>query len=434
MIRTRLPAGFQIHPQALLEASLPCWLAMNSSKNELTPHRWLYAANPTHVVRGSDEKVLEATWSLARAAWGNTTLPEIPIGIGYLSYDLGRQFETLHSTRPEPSVWADLEFRFYDALCLVDLTGAEIFAQTESASRRLIATLSLPRQMTNQKTWTLGPWVELEPATRHLKAVSTALEYIHAGDIYQVNLARRLQTVWPEQTGYQASLELALRLTATAPAPFAFWFADHDRNCALIGNSPERFLRVTPDQWVETSPIKGTRRQHPDDDPEKMVAELLASEKDRAEHVMIVDLERNDLGRVCQTGSVGVFSLCQVISLPTVHHLVSTIRGQLRPEIGLAALLRATFPGGSVTGAPKIRAMEIIDELEPACRGPYTGATGWLGAAGDLDLALAIRTADYQQGRFSLWVGGGIVADSHPEDELAETWAKAAAFIQLSRG
>ena len=147
---------------------------------------------------------------------------------------------------------------------------------------------------------------------------------------------------------------------------------------------------------------------------------------------MIVDLERNDLGRVCRAGSVVVEDLTRVLALPTVFHLVSTVRGTLRADVGLAALLRATFPGGSVTGAPKQRAMEIIEELEPVRRGPYTGATGWLGAAGDLDLAIAIRTALVRNGRLTLSVGGGIVADSRADAELAETIAKAAAFTALA--
>jgi para-aminobenzoate synthetase component 1 len=149
---------------------------------------------------------------------------------------------------------------------------------------------------------------------------------------------------------------------------------------------------------------------------------------------MIVDLERNDLGRVCETGSVAPVDLFQPLALPTVHHLVSTVRGRLRPEVGLPELLAATFPGGSITGAPKLRAMQIIDELEPARRGPYTGATGWLGAAGDLDLAVAIRTAWVRGGALTVWVGGGVVADSDPEAELDETRVKAEAFRRLCEG
>jgi para-aminobenzoate synthetase component 1 len=146
---------------------------------------------------------------------------------------------------------------------------------------------------------------------------------------------------------------------------------------------------------------------------------------------MIVDLERNDLGRVCRTGSVEVAGVCRVVALPTVFHMVSTVRGRLRADVGLAALMAATFPGGSITGAPKRRAMQIVDELEPVARGPYTGAAGWLGAAGDLDLCIAIRTALVRAGRLSLSVGGGVVIDSTPEAELAETEVKARAFARV---
>jgi para-aminobenzoate synthetase component 1 len=251
------------------------------------------------------------------------------------------------------------------------------------------------------------------------------LEYLAAGDTYQVNLARRLST--PFAGGADAAVELAAVLRARAPAPHAAFIAAAAGDAWLIGNSPERFLALDGRGAVETRPIKGT---HPRGGPEARAA-LLASPKDRAEHVMIVDLERNDLGRVCRTGSVVVDGVARVLELPTVLHLVSPVRGALRPHVGLAALLAATFPGGSITGAPKRRAMEIIDELEPAARGPYTGATGWLGAAGDLDLAVAIRTALVAEGRLSLSVGGGIVADSVPEAEWAETETKAAAFRGL---
>jgi para-aminobenzoate synthetase component 1 len=256
--------------------------------------------------------------------------------------------------------------------------------------------------------------------------VARALEYVRAGDIYQVNLARRLGcATGPDGAALGAALWM--RLERDAPAAHAFWMADGEIGAALVGNSPERFLRRLVDGTVEACPIKGTRpRDHASG--AGGAARLLASAKDRAEHVMIVDLERNDLGRICRTGTVEVAKLCRVLALPTVLHLESTVRGRLRPEVGLPELLRATFPGGSVTGAPKLRAMEIIEELEPARRGPYTGATGWLGAAGDLDLAVAIRTALIRDGRLTLWVGGGVVADSTPAGELAETWDKARAF------
>ena len=190
------------------------------------------------------------------------------------------------------------------------------------------------------------------------------------------------------------------------------------------------FLHVLPQpdgsRTVVTRPIKGTRPKR-----DGLDRELHDSAKDQAELNMIVDLERNDLGRVCEIGSVRVTRPREIESHPTVYHGAATIEGRLRSDVGFVDLLRATFPGGSITGAPKIRAMEIIAELETAARGPYTGATGWLGAAGDLDLAIAIRTALVRDDRLTLWVGGGIVIDSSPEDELRETIAKAQAFARL---
>jgi para-aminobenzoate synthetase component 1 len=200
---------------------------------------------------------------------------------------------------------------------------------------------------------------------------------------------------------------------------------------ALVANSPERFLRVSGRQ-VETRPIKGTRRRGTG-----QRAALLRSEKDRAEHVMIVDLMRNDLGRVCRTGSVEVTELARVVSYPTLLHMVSTVSGQLRAGIGLADLLRATFPGGSITGAPKQRAMEVIAEIEPFARGPYTGAFGRIGPVDPepskgaglvLDLAMTIRSATCTPGGVRLGVGGGIVADSTAASEWAEMQLKARAF------
>jgi anthranilate/para-aminobenzoate synthase component I len=266
------------------------------------------------------------------------------------------------------------------------------------------------------------------PADLYLDGVRRVLEYLRAGDAYQVNLARRLSASCQDGD----PVWLAATLRQRAPAPHAAWIAAADGGGYLVGNSPERFLAVGADGAVETRPIKGTRPRAGTGDADRAgAAALAASEKDRAEHVMIVDLERNDLGRVCRTGSVEVGAVARVVALPTVFHLVSTVRGRLRPGVGLAALLAATFPGGSITGAPKRRAMQIIDELEPVPRGPYTGATGWLGAAGDLDLAVAIRTALVAGGRLSLSVGGGVVIDSTPESELAETEVKARAFARL---
>ena len=198
----------------------------------------------------------------------------------------------------------------------------------------------------------------------------------------------------------------------------------------IASGSPERFLaRRDRTARIETRPIKGTRPRtgEPAIDAAR-AADLAAHPKDAAEHLMIVDLERNDLGRVARTGSVTVDRLAYVVELPGLYHLVSTVSAQLRADVDWAALLRATFPGGSITGAPKIRALEIIDELEPARRGPYCGALGWFGSGGAFELAIAIRVATLVGGELRLHVGGGIVADSDPAAELAETEDKAAGW------
>jgi para-aminobenzoate synthetase component 1 len=256
-----------------------------------------------------------------------------------------------------------------------------------------------------------------------LNAVRRVIDYIRAGDCFQVNLAQRLlhpNTVPP--------LELYRRLRECNPAPFAGYF---DMGEFIVASaSPERFVCVHGRE-VETRPIKGTRPRGttPEDDAAR-AAELLASEKDRAENVMIIDLLRNDLGRVCAYGSVRVDSVCRLESYQTVHHLVSEVRGQLRPGLGPIDLLRASFPGGSVTGAPKVRAMEVIAELEPTARGPYCGSLGYIGFDGTMDTNILIRTFTIGKGWIQFPVGGGIVADSTPEGEYAETLDKAEGLVR----
>jgi anthranilate synthase component 1 len=403
------------------QGRLPVWL-VSPGDDDLGVALEAVACDPVRVVR-DDPAALEAAWHEERATWGAAG-PGVPIAAGFLSYELGRRWEPVRGpalTTP----WPALEFRFYDAWWVRRGDHAEIWSRDEAAAARLRARLDAPVEESAQPA--LGPLVDLDPPADYLAGVRRILEYLRAGDVYQVNLARRLVAPLPPDVG-PPGLALFTRLQAESPAPHAFWFAGQDGS-SLVGNSPERFLRVGLDGLVETRPIKGTRPRTGGDE----AAQLARHPKDLAEHVMIVDLERNDLGRVCRTGSVEVAGFARTLSLPTVHHLVTTVRGQLRPEVGLQALLRATFPGGSITGAPKIRAMEIIAQLEPAARGPYTGATGWLGAAGDLDLAIAIRTALLRERQLTLWVGGGIVADSVPEQELAETVAKARAFARLAK-
>lgn len=262
------------------------------------------------------------------------------------------------------------------------------------------------------------------PRAAFLSAVARVIEYIHAGDCFQVNLAQRLLT--PQQVD---SIVLYDRLRSVNPSPFAAFFDIGE--VQILSASPERFLQVSRSGDVETRPIKGTRPRGRDAERDAAeIAHLLHSAKDRAENVMIVDLLRNDLGRVCEYGSVRVESLCRLESYPTVHHLVSEVRGQLRSGLTALDLLRAAFPGGSVTGAPKVRAMEIIAELEPHARGPYCGSLGWIGFDGAMDTNILIRTFTAAGGWLQFPVGGGIVADSDPVREYDETLHKAAGLLR----
>jgi para-aminobenzoate synthetase component 1 len=257
----------------------------------------------------------------------------------------------------------------------------------------------------------------------YLATVRRAIEYIHAGDCFQVNIAQRLLCPLTEHP-----LELYDKLRQRNAAPFAGYF---DLGAfAIASASPERFLFVQQ-RDVETRPIKGTRpRGLTLQEDLARVDELRNSAKDRAENVMIVDLLRNDLGRVCAYGSVRVEAVCRVETYRTVHHLVSEVRGRLRSDMGPLDLLRAAFPGGSITGAPKVRAMEIIAELEPTARGPYSGTLGYLGFDGTMDTNILIRTFTLGRGWVQFPVGGGIVADSVPEREYEETWHKAEGLLR----
>ena len=262
----------------------------------------------------------------------------------------------------------------------------------------------------------------------YLDAVTRVRDYIVAGDIFQANLSQRLDAPLEEDPWH-----LYRRLREVNPAPFAAYL-EFD-GLYLASASPERFLQLDPSGRVETRPIKGTRPRglSPLHDAALSRA-LLESEKDRAENLMIVDLLRNDLSRVCRPGSVRVPELFALEGFRTVHHLVSTVVGQLASGRDAADLLAATFPGGSITGAPKVRAMEIIAELEPSRRGPYCGSVGYLSASGAMDTSIVIRTFVALGGRAYFSVGGGIVADSDPEEEYRETLDKARALIATLAG
>ena len=278
----------------------------------------------------------------------------------------------------------------------------------------------------------------------YLRSVERVIEYIAAGDIFQANLTQRFEC----RVGGEP-WDLYIRLRRRNPAPFAAYLdpgGGHRPSCsgrpegtrtggrAVLGSSPERFLALRGRE-IETRPIKGTRpRGSGADEDRRYARELLASEKDAAELAMIVDLERNDLGRVADYGSVRVAEAKALEEYPTVFHLVSTVTGRLAEGRDAVDLLKATFPGGSITGAPKIRAMEIIEELEPTARSVYTGAIGYMDLGGDLDLSIVIRTMLWDQGRVTYQVGGGIVADSDPSAEYEESLAKGRALAEVLAG
>jgi para-aminobenzoate synthetase component 1 len=252
--------------------------------------------------------------------------------------------------------------------------------------------------------------------------VRRVIEYIHAGDVFQVNLAQRL--LLPARA---SCVETYCRLREVNSAPFAGYFDLGDFQ--ILSASPERFLRVHDNQ-VETRPIKGTAQRLANDADDRGAAvNLLNSSKNRAENVMIVDLMRNDLSMTCRPGSVRVTQLCGLESFASVHHLVSAVEGELRAGKTPFDLLQTCLPGGSVTGAPKLRAMEIISELEPSARGAYCGALGYVGVGGQMDTSVLIRTVTAARGWWQFPVGGGIVAQSDPDAEYAETWHKARGLL-----
>ena len=351
--------------------------------------------------------------------------------MGYFSYDLCHHVERLPRTAVDDLGFPDLALGFYDTVAAWDsLQGrtyliAAPLPGLASAEERIEALAELigrehvpaPEPKGPCGSGMVGNFIPED----YVAAVAQAKEYIATGDIFQVNLSQRFTAdllVEPWQ--------LYRRERAMNPAPFAAYLGFCDG--IVASHSPERFLLVQ-EGAVTTRPIKGTRpRGETPEEDRRLGEELLNSEKDRAELVMIVDLERNDLGRVCSYGSVRVPELLTLESYATVHHLVSTVVGRLHEGRTITDLLKATFPGGSITGAPKVRSMEIIDELEPTQRAVYTGAIGWLGFDGDMDLNIVIRTFLINGGRVHWQVGGGIVADSDPVDEYEETLAKGIAL------
>lgn len=364
-------------------------------------------------------------------------LPVAGACIATFSYDLVHRLERLRlKTAPIYSAEPDVVLAFYDTLVLHDYASGQTWVVTvgdpgrlSEASQALTEALSIA--CGQSETGISSPKTVSSNLTRddYLAAVRQIKEHIAAGDIYQANLTQQFTCALSSQLSPE---DIFLRLRRDHPAQFAAFIRRRDN--VVVSASPERFLRVTAlddARIVEAWPIKGTRARGKTIEEDTQVrAELLKSEKDRAENIMIVDLLRNDLGRVCHYGSVEVTELCALEEHPTLFHLVSKVRGALREEVTAGALLRAAFPCGSITGAPKIRAMEIIAGIEPDPRGLSMGAIGYFSYDGSLDLNVAIRTMVLRDSLARFNVGGGIVADSDPSLEYEESLVKARALLR----
>jgi len=435
---------------------LPYPLLLESATPSERLGRYSYlTADPWRVLRtkgGTEDPfaLLETTLASLRLA-AEPGLPPFQGGAaGLLSYDLCHHLERLPSPLFDDLDLPDLCLGLYDWTLAWDhvegrtwifSTGlpedgarraARAKERADEVRRRLAGRAAEQRRRPSTGQPAAGPlthpvagWPGVNSTFSregYLRDVERVREYIRAGDIFQANLSQRFEAPLAD-----LPFDLYLRLRERNAAPFAGFFDMGE--AVVVSASPERFLLLSGDT-VETRPIKGTSPRGWTPRHDSAIGSALAeSEKDRAENVMIVDLMRNDLSRVCRDHSVEVPELCQIERYATVHHLVSTVVGRLRPGLGAVDLLRATWPGGSITGAPKVRAMEIIAELEPTRRGAYTGSLGFLSFGGAMDTNIAIRTFVVKDGRAYFQAGGGIVADSEPEQEYEETLHKARGMV-----
>jgi para-aminobenzoate synthetase component 1 len=447
-------AGLRADPYPwLLESALPSKVG-----------RYSFAgADPYLVIRGQGLKTeIECTRAvrpgLSRGRWVTTgdslevarnLMPEPPSrrgsvdlpfqggAVGYLGYELAEQYDVHHFNGIDDLRLPDLYLLFVDRFIAHDAKNGKLYAcglgfsqdLEEAADRARDAIECLHKRIAQTPPpLQTPPTAALQPetarpacfdASSYAKAVDSIKDDIRAGEVYQACLTRRAERACSAEpwTLYQVLRDLN-------PAPFASYFELPE--VAIIGSSPERFLRLDGDRRVESRPIKGTRPRGCDEAEDRAnFSELAASAKDRAENLMIVDLVRNDLGRVCELGSVKVPELMAIESYASVFQMVSTIEGRLRADRDVFDLVRAAFPPGSMTGAPKVAAMRILDKLEPVRRGIYSGAIGYFDLRGGADLSVVIRTLLLHQGRAYLHTGGGIVADSRPQSEWQESVDKA---------
>jgi para-aminobenzoate synthetase component 1 len=372
-------------------------------------------------VAGDPFAVLERELAARHRPPAGAPIPFTGGAVGFLGYELGLALQGLLSRHGNPDGLPDMVIGLYDQVVGFDRQARRAWFCAPEPNQATMLRLDQPIPSAPPPPTSPVPWSAEVPETAYRAAVERIIAHIRAGDLYQANLTARHVLPRPEGAS-AASIYAALR--EAAPAPFSA-FLGCGPDLAIASASPERFLKLDPDGRIETRPIKGTRpRGRTEDEDRRLAADLAVSAKDRAENLMIVDLMRNDLSRVAELGSVAVPALCAVESFHHVHHLVSVVTAQLRKGAGPIDLLRATFPGGSITGAPKHRAMQIIDALESARRGPYCGSVLWCGFDGALDSNIAIRTLSITRDRVIAQAGGGIVADSDPADEHEEMMVK----------
>jgi len=413
----------------------------------------LRARDRTTVHEGDPFEALTALLRASRLPKPEGLPPFFGGAVGYFSYDLIRRFEALPSSAVADESWPDLEFIFVELLAAVDhqqnclhlmfapplerllgepreklyREGCDRLAEMEA---RLTAPTALPHEPPSRAPLDLSPNLS---RTEYMARVSRCQEYIAAGDIYQANLSHRFAVgLGGHSNGTREDAAwLYARLRQVNPAPFSA-LLEFDE-VSVVSSSPERLVRLNG-RAAETRPIAGTRpRGGTLAEDRHLAEELLTNGKERAEHLMLVDLERNDLGRVCEYGTVRADEFMIVERYSHVSHLVSNVRGRLREGLDGFDLIRAMFPGGTITGVPKIRCMQIIEMLEPVRRGLYTGSLGYFSWNGDVDLNIIIRTLILKGARGYLQVGAGIVADSDPAREYDETLYKAGALIEALR-
>jgi anthranilate synthase component 1 len=374
---------------------------------------------------------LEQWWLAERTEWE----PGAPAFAGgwalFLGYELAREIEPRLVLPASPLPWQAFALRTPCAV-IHDLATDHVVAVAETDSAHLLDQIAADVNAVHGRASRAPVRVRVEaiveePAQAHIERVVRAKEYIRAGDIYQANLSRPWRITLAEDV---RAPDLYDVLCTANPAPFAAlaqW-----RGASILSSSPERLARISGDRRIDTRPIAGTRprSRNPNSDLAEM-SELAAHPKERAEHVMLIDLERNDLGRVCEAGTVRVDEFMTIESYAHVHHIVSNVTGRLRNDVTPIGALRAVFPGGTITGCPKVRCMEIIAELEGTGRGAYTGSIGFLGRDGTMDTNILIRTMTLMGRQVDLRAGGGVVADSIPERELEETRAKARGLLAV---